>query len=93
MEEDKNKLNEEYLRASARLDELKGFYSNVAAYVLITPFLVFVNYMTYWEYKWFWFPMIGWGIGVGIHAVVTFALGKDWERRKIEELMKNDKFK
>ncbi|UCE93141.1 MAG: 2TM domain-containing protein [Flavobacteriaceae bacterium] len=93
MEVDKNKLNEEYLRASARLDELKGFYSNIVAYVLVIPFLIFVNYMTYWDFKWFWFPMIGWGIGVAIHAVVTFVIGKDWERRKIKELMDNDKFK
>lgn len=93
MKEEKNKLDQEYLRARARLDELKGFYSNVIAYVLVNPFLIFINYMTYWDYKWFWFPMLGWGIGVGIHAFVTFGLGSSWERRKIEEIMNNEKNK
>lgn len=92
MQEDKNQLNEEYLRARARLDELKAFYSNIAAYVLVTPFLIFINYMTYWDYKWFWFPIVGWGLGVAIHALVTFGFGSDWEKRKIKEIMENDKY-
>lgn len=93
MENSEKKLNEDYLRASARMDELKGFYTNVIAYVLIIPFLIVVNYLTYWDYKWFWFPMFGWGVGLGIHALVTFGFGSEWERRKIKELMENDKTK
>jgi len=92
MEENNNKLNEEYLRASARMDELKGFYTNALSYLLVIPFLIFINYMTYWEYKWFWFPMAGWGLGVAIHALVTFGFGSDWEKRKIKEIMENEKY-
>ncbi|MCP4883062.1 MAG: 2TM domain-containing protein [Flavobacteriales bacterium] len=91
MEKDSNNLNQEYIRASARMQELKAFYSNIAAYMLVIPFLIFINYMTYWDYQWFWFPMFGWGLGVTIHAIVTFAMGSDWERRKIEEIMDKEK--
>jgi hypothetical protein len=38
--------------------------------------------------------MIGWGIGVFIHAVKTFRwfpfLGKDWEERKLKEYMEEE---
>ncbi len=91
MERESNNLNEEYLRANSRMQELKAFYSNIAAYVLVIPFLIFINYMTYWDYQWFWYPLFGWGLGVAIHAVVTFGLGSEWERRKIKEIMDKEK--
>lgn len=91
MKEESKKLNEEYLKASARMEEIKGFYTNIIAYVLVIPFLIFINYMTYWDYKWFWYPMIAWGVGVGIHALVTFGFGTGWEERKIKEIMEKDK--
>ena len=91
MDKEQQQYNEEYMKASKRLEELKAFYSNLVAYVLVIPFLIFINYMTYWGYQWFWFPMIGWGLGVAIHALVTFGFGSEWERRQIEEIMEKDK--
>jgi two-component system LytT family sensor kinase len=93
MEIEQNKLNEEYIRASSRMEELKAFYSHVAAYFLVNPFLIFINYMTYWDHKWFWYPMVGWGVGVIIHGLVTFGFGSDWEKRKIEQIMEEEKKK
>lgn len=82
---------EAYKRAKKRLDELKGFYGHLLSYVLVIPFLIFINYMTYWEYKWFWWPMLGWGLGLAGHALGVFGknkiFGKDWEERKIKEYM------
>jgi len=75
------------------MEELKAFYSNVAAYLLVNPFLIFINYMTYWDHKWFWYPMVGWGVGIIIHGFVTFGFGSDWEKRKIEQIMKEEKNK
>lgn len=93
MDKEQQKQNEEYIRASERLDELKGFYSNVVAYILVNPFLIFINYMTYWDYKWFWYPMAGWGLGIIIHGMVTYGFGSDWEKRKIEQLIEEEKHK
>jgi len=92
MDKEQQNFNEEYRRASKRLEELKAFYSNVIAYVLVIPFLIFVNYMTYWDYKWFWFPMFGWGLGVVIHGLATYGFGSNWEKRKIKEIMDKDKY-
>ena len=87
--EDK-KLNMSYIKAQKRVAEIKGFYSNLLAYCVIIPFLVFVNYMTYWEFKWFWFSLVGWGIGLIIHGFMTFAVSNDWEERKIKQFMNED---
>ncbi|WP_298338503.1 2TM domain-containing protein [uncultured Algibacter sp.] len=89
--------NKKAIRARKRIEDIKGFYQHLFAYCLFSPFMIFINYKTYWEYKWFWFPILGWGIGVAIHAFVVFvhkgSLGRNWEERKIEELMRKEENK
>ncbi len=80
-----------YIRAKKRVDELKGFYGNIVAYCVVIPFLIFINYQTAWGYKWFWFPLFGWGLGIVIQAFTVFGYGSDWEERKIREIMNKDK--
>ena len=84
-----NKQNA-YYKAKKRVDEIKGFYSNLLSYAIVIPFLAFVNYKTYWGFQWFWFPMVGWGIGIILHAFGVFGYGKDWEERKIREIMEKE---
>ena len=85
---------QKYLRAKKKVDDLKGFYWNVISYVLVIPFLIFINLMTSPGYHWFWFPMAGWGIGIAFHAYGVFGtgifFGKDWEERKNNEFMGDD---
>ncbi len=80
-----------YVRAKKRVDDLKEFYSNLGMYFLMVPFFIFINYQTYWDFKWFWFPIIGWGIGLLFHAYKVYVdagfMGRDWEERKIREYM------
>ena len=38
-------------------------------------------------------PMVGWGIGVIIHGLVTFGFDSEWEKRKIEQIMEEEKNK
>lgn len=89
-------FNEEnaYLNAKKRVEQLKGFYGNVAAYFSIVPAMVFVNYMTDWSFQWFWIPLLGWGVGIAIHGFMVFGkdkiLGKNWEENKIKELMEKE---
>ncbi|WP_139957638.1 histidine kinase [Flavicella sediminum] len=81
-----------YLKAKKRVDELKGFYWSLASYIVVIPFLAFINYSTYWGYKWFYYPMCGWGVGILIQAISVFLIGNGWEERKIKELMNKDKY-
>ena len=63
---------DKYIRAKKKVDNLKGLYSNLLSYCLVIPFLIFINLMTSPGYYWFWFPMIGWGIGIAFHAFRVF---------------------
>ncbi|UOB17219.1 2TM domain-containing protein [Abyssalbus ytuae] len=88
------KTNDKYLRARKRVDDLKEFYSSLIMYPIVIPFLIFINYKTYWGFKWFWFPLIGWGIGLLFHAYKVYAvngiLGRDWEDKKIRKYMEEE---
>ena len=35
--------------------------------------------------------MLGWGIGLIAHGANTFGIGKDWEEKKIRQLMEQEK--
>lgn len=79
-----------YLKAKERVKEMKDFYGNLISYCVVMPFIIFINYYTYWEFKWFWFPLFGWGLGVVIHGFTVFGYGTSWEERKIREIMEKD---
>ncbi|MBP6575619.1 MAG: 2TM domain-containing protein [Chryseobacterium sp.] len=81
-----------YEKAVKRVKELKGFYGNLISYCIVIPFLIIVNLITSPKYLWFYWPMLGWGIGVISHAMQVFAVGKNWEEKKIQEIMNNEKF-
>ncbi|MBT8318972.1 MAG: 2TM domain-containing protein, partial [Gramella sp.] len=89
---DTNELNQEnaYFKAKQRVKEIKEFYGNLISYCVVIPFLIFVNYYTYWDFQWFWFPLFGWGIGLTIHGFSVYGYGTDWEERKIKEIMEKD---
>jgi two-component system LytT family sensor kinase len=83
-----------YMRAKKRVDELKGFYGSLVAYIVVIPFLIALNYKTSWHFQWFWFPVFGWGLGLAIQAFNIYGIGGNWEERKIKEIMeKNNKYK
>jgi hypothetical protein len=87
-----NNYNEDnaYYRATKRVKELKEFYSNLLSYCIVIPFLIFINYRTT-SFQWFWFPMLGWGLGLAFHAFAVFGYGKSWEEKKIQEIMNKEK--
>src|SRR6218665_3799273 len=67
--------NMAFIRAKERVEKLKGFYGNVISYCCVIPLLIFIN-LSIGGFKWFWFPMFGWGMGVAFHAIETFGYGK-----------------
>ena len=77
-----------YIRAKERVEELKGFYGSLIAYVIVIPFLFFIwNRYTPGVIQWFWFPALGWGLGLVIQGFRAFGYGGNWEERKIREIM------
>jgi len=76
-----------YLKAKKQVKDIKDFYGNMVSYCVVIPLLAFINYQTSWQFKWFIFPMIGWGLGLALQAFSVFGYGRSWEERKINELM------
>jgi hypothetical protein len=82
-----------YQEARKRVEEMKGFYLHLASYLFVNAALVVINLLTSPEYLWFIWPLIGWGIGLIVHAFTVFGglWGKTWEEKKIKEIMEKDK--
>ncbi len=82
-----------YEKARKRVHAIKGFYGNLSSYVLVNLFLLILNLVTSPEHLWFYWPMLGWGLGVVFHGLKVFnfqLLGKDWEQRKMREFMEQE---
>jgi two-component system LytT family sensor kinase len=89
------RLNDDYVRARKRVEELKGFYYSLISYCIVIPFLVFIWYrFSQNTIQWFWFPMAGWGLSLAFQAYRVFVdqgtFGINWEQRKIQEYMQKD---
>jgi hypothetical protein len=87
---------ERFTRAKARVEDIRDFYSHLLIYIVVNIGIALLNYyQNEWETAWFLFTLGGWGIGLVSHALGTFGAnpftGKDWEERKIQELMKKEK--
>jgi len=84
-----------YQKAKERVEAIKGFYGNLLSYCLVIPFLVWLNFRST-SFPWAIFPALGWGFGLFMHGMEAFGYnplwGKNWEEKKIKELMENDEF-
>jgi len=85
---------ERYYQAKKQVNDIKGFYGNLIAYIIFNGFFLILNLMTSPNELWFFWPLLGWGIGVLFHGMKVFNyspfLGKNWEERKIKELMEKE---
>ncbi|WP_312902039.1 2TM domain-containing protein [Chryseobacterium taichungense] len=89
----KDDENKAYERAQKRVKELKSFYGNLISYCIVIPALIIINLITSPDDIWFYWPMLGWGIGIAAHGMNVFAIGKSWEEKKIREILeKHHKF-
>ncbi len=80
-----------YARAKDRVERLKGFYGNLISYCIVIPVLIIINLSSPHPFQWFWFPLLGWGMGLTFHALETFGYGKNWEEQKVQEILNKNK--
>jgi 2TM domain len=84
-----------YRRARRRVREIRGFYLHVAVFVAVNILLHLINFVATPKVYWAFWPLVGWGIGLLAHGLAAYRwmpfLGKDWEERKIRELMDKDR--
>lgn len=86
---------ERYLKAQKKVEDLKGFYGNLSSYIIVNTGLLILNLVTSPEHLWFFYPLLGWGLGVALHGMSVFNympfLNRNWEEQKIRELMNKEK--
>ena len=86
---------ERYYQAKKKVEDIKGFYGNLIAYIVFNGFFLVLNLLTTPDQLWFFWPLIGWGVGVIFHGMKVFNyspfLSKDWEARKMKEFMEQEK--
>jgi len=91
------KEDERYEKAKKRVEEIKSFYTHLFVYIVVNLGLFLLDVLTSPGKLWFYWVLIGWGIGLAIHGLNVFGtqkiLGEDWEERKIKEIMGKEKAK
>lgn len=90
---------DEIQTAKKKVKKKKEFYEHLMAYVTVNIGMLLLNLLTSPGNLWFYFPMLGWGIGLMFHYVDVFGipgfgmLDKEWEERETEsELRKMRSF-
>ena len=98
--EDQYIKEQKYIRAKKKVKSIKGFYIHLMVYLIVNGFIILSQSLSGggWEVFWEWqsySTAIFWGIGLAFHAFGVFGmdilLGKEWEDRKIKELIDKDK--
>ncbi len=81
---------DEIRQARKKVIKKKKFYKHLVSYVTVNLFLFLLNMLTYSGGFWFFFPMMGWGVGLLFHYVDAFGipgfgmLDKEWENREMD---------
>ncbi|MCA6423088.1 MAG: 2TM domain-containing protein [Flavobacterium sp.] len=89
-----------YQEAAKRVKKIKGFYTHLTVYIVVNIMIVIVNVQnldegeSFLKFKTFSTALF-WGIGLAAHGLSVFLpsliMGKDWEEKKIKELMEKEK--
>jgi sensor histidine kinase YesM len=76
---------------------MRGFYKNLFFYLVVISGLIAINLLGSSKKIWFIYPALGWGAGLLIHGASVwggeFWLGRDWEEKKIQQLLSREKIR
>ena len=79
----------EYQKAKKRIKEVKGFYGHLASYISVNTGLFMIDLISGNGLTWFYWPMIGWGIGLFSHGIRVFGTQgylERWEQKELQKL-------
>ncbi|VXC13484.1 Histidine kinase [Flavobacterium sp. 9AF] len=90
-----------YYKAKKKVEKIKKFYGHLSAFFLINIVLYFFDFFTrpnnFWFDYWFYWHLIIWGVGLIIHGIFVYYtfpfFGNDWEERKMEQFIQEEKYK
>ena len=87
------KTKTEYDKARKRVKAKKEFYQHLTSYVTMSIFFLLLNAVTSFGAWWFYWPILGWGVGIVFHYFDIFGFpgegnkSPDWEERAIQQEM------
>ena len=86
--------DDRYRAAKSRVAQLRSFYVHLTTFIVVNLFLLVLNLLTDPDSLWFYWVLLGWGIGLVAHALQVYGsftiFGHNWEERKIQEYLKRD---
>jgi len=65
-----------YEEAKKRVEEKKGFRIHAITYIVVNAFLALIWWLTGAGYRWFVWPLAGWGIGLLFHGLGVYVFSK-----------------
>jgi transcriptional regulator with XRE-family HTH domain len=75
--------------ALSKVRKIKKFYIHLMQYAIVITGLCILNLVTTPDKLWFYWPALGWGIGILSHAASVFQwapfFGAQWERKQVEK--------
>ena len=90
----------QYQQALVRVKKIKGFHTHLVVYMIVNLMILIPNIQdleqgeSYFHWQNFT-TLLFWGIGLLAHALSTFMpnfiFGRNWEEKKIRELMEKEK--
>jgi hypothetical protein len=69
--------------AERRADAKLGFRSHALVYVIVNAGLAALNLLTSPQLLWFYWPLMGWGIGLVAHGVSVYLPRTDLRERAV----------
>jgi hypothetical protein len=78
-----------YLSAKKEVQARRALYAHAIVYVIVNTVLFTIDYLTPGG-PWFYWPMIGWGIGLAINATIVLtglAPGSEAEEKAIQRYL------
>lgn len=84
-----------FIKAKKRVQEVKGFYAHLIVTLFSIPLIIWVNLKFVPGFHFFWFAAGGMSLAIFFHWLGVFGfsvvgLGKEWEQRKIKELLEKE---
>ncbi len=60
----------------------RGFFVHLVVYIFVNILLVVINFLYSPKDIWFFYPLIGWGIGISMH----YLFGVRWIEKELKEM-------
>lgn len=83
-----------YYQVQEKVKNIRKFYEYLIVYFLCNLIVIVVNLMILSGYLYFWYFLLGWGVVIILYGLKVFDcfffFSKDWEKRKIDEILEKE---